>query len=101
MTVFCVLLKKTPVGCKDAATKGAVVNNHSAKCLNFEENTRKSNKDILCLSGSLGLNLHGNETLEEETSKLTQPFPENTGGTDVAHFRGVCTEDVETLEDNV
>ena len=64
------------------------------------ENTRKLYIDKLCPFRALALHLHGNERLEEETTKLFKFFLEKTSRTDPANFRGVCREDIAAVEDN-
>ena len=68
-TIFAALLRDIPMGCKDAVLPESLLRNRSINCLTFEKNTRKPYNDNLCLFRALALHLHGNERLEEETSK--------------------------------
>ena len=70
LTIFAALLRDIPMGCKDAVLPESILRNRSINCLTFEKITRKPYNDDLCLFIALGLHLHGNERLEEETSKL-------------------------------
>ena len=101
VTIFAALLKEVPMICKDTVLPDPLLKTLSLKCLTFEESTRKPYNDNLCLFRALALHLHGNERLEEETSKLFNRFLEKTGGTDPANFRGVCKEDIAPVEDIV
>ena len=74
VTNFTAILKEVPMGCIDTALPGPLLKNHSMKCLSFEENTRKPYDDSIFLLRALGLDLHGIEGLEEETSKLLNLF---------------------------
>ena len=101
--IFAALLKNNPVGCKDTVLPDPLMKTSFVKCLIFEEHTRKPYIDNLCLFRAFALHLHGNERLDEETSKLVIFFLETTGGTDPAIFRGVCMEDkdIAAVEDIV
>ena len=71
LTVFAALLRDIPMSCKDAVLPESLFKNHTISCLTYEQNTKKSYKDNLCLFRALALRLHGNdEGLEEETSKF-------------------------------
>ena len=74
LTIFAALLKDIPMGCKDALLPESLLKNHTVTCLTYEQNTKKPYKDNLCLFRALALHLHGNERLEEETSKLFISF---------------------------
>ena len=69
LTIFAALLKDIPMGCKDAVLPESLLENHTVNCLTYEQNTKKPDKDNLCLFRALALHLHGNERLEEESSK--------------------------------
>ena len=69
-TVFAVLLKDDPSGCKDAVLIKTLLKNHTANCLTYEENTRQPYTDNLYRFLDLALHLHGNQRLEEKTSKI-------------------------------
>ena len=51
------------MGCKDAALPESLLRNPSINCLTYEQNTKKTYKDNLCLLRALALHLHGNERL--------------------------------------
>ena len=67
----------------------------------MKKNTRKPYNDNLCLFRALALHLHGNESLEEETSKLINLFLVNSTNPDPSKFQGVCMDDIPSLEDIV
>ena len=68
-------------------------------CLTSEKNTRQPYNDNLCLFRALGLHLHGNEILEEETSKIFNLFLNNSEEGDVSKFQGVHLSDIPKVED--
>ena len=101
LTTFAALLKDIPMGCKDAVLPESLLRNPSIYCLTFERDTRHPYKDNLCLFRALALHLHGNERLEEETSKLFNLFLVNSTNHDPSKFQGVCMDDIPYVEDIV
>ena len=101
LTIFAALLKDIPMGCKDAVLPESLVRNPSINFLTYEQNTKKTYKDNLCLFRALALYLHGNERLEEETSKLFNLFLVNSTNPDPSKFQGVCMDDIPSVEDIV
>ena len=87
LTFFASLPKDVPMGCKDIVLPAPLSKNHNVNCLTFERNTRQPYNDNLCLFRALALHLHGNETLEEETSKLFNLFLNNCGKEILQSFR--------------
>ena len=98
LTIFAALLRDIPMGCKDAVLPDSLLRYLSIYCLSFERNTRQPYKDNLCLLRALALHLHGNERLEEETSKLFNLFLVNSTNPDPSKFQGVCMDDIPSLE---
>ena len=74
LTVFAALLKDVPMGRKNAVLPEPLLRNGTVNCLTFEENTRQPYNDNLCLFRALALHMHGNQRLEEETSKIFNLF---------------------------
>ena len=68
-------------------------------CLTFGRKTLEPYNDNLCLFRALALQLHGNENLEEETSKNFNPFLNNSEEGDVSKFQGVHLHDIPKIED--
>ena len=101
LTIFAALLRDIPMGCKDAILAESLLRNRSINCLTYEQNTKKPYKDNLCLFRALGLHLHGNERLEEETSKLFNLFLINSTNPDPSKVQGVCMDDIPSVEDIV
>ena len=101
LTIFAALLRDIPMGCKDAVLPEPLLKNHTVNCLTFEKNTREPYKDNLCLFRALALHLHGNERLEEETSKLFNLFLINSPNPDPSKFQGVSMDDIPSVEDIV
>ena len=101
LTIFAALLKDIPMGCKDVVLPESFLKNHTVNCLTYEQNTKKPYKDNLCLFRALALHLHGNERLEEETSKLFNLFLANSTNPDPSKFQGVCMDDIPSVEDIV
>ena len=101
LTIFAALLRDIPMGCKDAVLPESLLRNPSIYCLTFERNTRQPYKDNLCLFRALALHLHGNERLEDETSKLFNLFLVNSTNPDPSNFQGVCMDVIPSVEDIV
>ena len=98
LTIFVSLLKDVPMGCKDTVLPEPILKNHNVNCLTFERNARKAYNDNLCLFRALALHLHGNEKLEEETSKIFK-FPEHCEEGDPSKFQGVHMTDIPKVEE--
>ena len=77
-TIFASLLKNVPMGCKHTVLLEPLLKNHNLNCLTFERNTGQPYIDNLCLFRTLALHLHGNEKLEEESSKIFNFFLNNS-----------------------
>ena len=89
------------MGCKDAVLPESLLRNPSINCLTYEQNTKKTYQDNLCLFRALALHLHGIERLEDETSKLFNLFLVNSTNHDPSKFQGVCMDDIPSVEDIV
>ena len=98
-TIFASLLKDVPMGCKDTVLPEPILKNHNVNCLTFARNTRQPYNDNLCLFRALALHLHGNEKLEEETSKFFIFFLNNCGEGDPSKFQDVHKTDIPKVED--
>ena len=98
LTKFAALLRDIPMGCKDAVLPESLLKNHTVNWLTFEKSTKKPYNDNLCLFKALALHLHGNERLEEETSKLFNRFLVNSTNLDPSKFQGVCMVDIPSVE---
>ena len=66
-----------------------------------KKNTKKTYKDNLCLFRALALHLHGNERLDEETSKLFNLFLVNSTNPDPSKIYRICMDDIPSVEDIV
>ena len=101
LTIFAALLRDIPMSCRDSVLPESLLKNRTVNCLTYEQNTKKPYKDNLCLFTALALHLHGNERLEEETSKLFILFLINSTNSDPSKFQGVCMDDIPSVEDIV
>ena len=101
LTIFAALLRDTPMGCRDAVLPESLLQNHTINCHTYEHNSKKPYKNNLSLSRALALHLHGNERLEEETSKLFNLFLVNSTNPNPSKFQGVCMDDIPSAEDIV
>ena len=99
LTVFAALLKDVPTGCKDAVLPEPLLKNDTINCLTFEENTRQPYNDNLCLFRALALHMHGNQQLEEETSKLFTFFINKMDALSADQFQGVHKNGIPIVED--
>ena len=98
LTVFAALLKDVPMGCKNAVLPELLLKNHTINCLTFEENTRQPYNNNLCLFRALALHMHGNQRLEENTSKLFNLFINKMDGLSPNQFQ-VHMYDIPIVED--
>ena len=98
LTIFAALLRDIPMGCKDAVLPESLLKNHTVNCLTFEKNRRKPYNDNLCLLRALALHLHGNQRLEEKTSKLFNLFLVKSTNPGPSKFQGVCMDDIPSVE---
>ena len=87
------------MGCKDSVLPEPLSKKHNVNCLTFERNTRQPYNDNPCLFRALALHLHGNEKLEEETSKIFNLFLNNSEEGDVSKFQDVHLNDIPKVED--
>ena len=99
LTVFADLLKDVPMGCKNAVLPEPLLKNHTINCLTFEENTRQPYNDNLVLFRAPALHMHGNQWLEEETSKLLKLLVNRMDGLSPNQFQGVHMNDISNVED--
>ena len=99
LTIFAALLKDVPMGCKNAVLPEPLLRNGTINCLTYEEITRQPYNDNQCLFRALALHLHGNQRLEEETSKLFNLFINKMDGLSPNQFQGVHVNDIPTVED--
>ena len=98
-TVFAALLKDVPMGCKDAVLPEALSRNVTINCLTYQEDTRQPYNDNLCLFRALALQMHGNQRLEKETSKLINLFINKMDGLSPNQFQGVHMKDIPIVEE--
>ena len=101
LTIFAALLRNIPMGCKDAILPESLLRIPSINSPTYEQNTKKTYKDNFCLFRAPALHLHGNERLEEETSKLFNLLLVNSTNPDPSKFQGVCMDDIPSVEDIV
>ena len=87
------------MGCKNAVLLEPLLKNHTTNCLTYEENTRQPYNDNLCLFRALALHMHGNQHLEEETSKLFNLFINKMDGLNPNPFQGVHINNIPSVED--
>ena len=101
LKIFAALLRDIPMGCRDAVLPESHLRNPSINCISYEQNTKQAHKDNLCFFRALALHLHGNERLEEETSKFFNLFLINSTNPDPSNFQRVCMDDIQSVEDIV
>ena len=101
LTIFAAPLRDIQMGCKIAVLPESLLENHTVNCLTYEQNTKKPYKDNLCLFKAFALHLHGNERLEEETSKIFNLFLINSTNPYPLMFEGVYMVVFPSVEDIV
>ena len=87
------------MGCKNAVLPEPHLKNYTINCLTFDENTRQPYNDNLCLFCAPALHLHGNQRLEEETSKTFNSFINKIDELSPNQFKGVHMNDSPIVED--
>ena len=98
LTVIAALLKDVPSGSKNAVLPEPLLKNHIINCLTYEEKTGQPYNDNLCLFRAPALHLHGNQRLEEETSKLFKLFINKMDGMSPNEFQGIHMNDIPNVE---
>ena len=99
LTLFAAFHKDVPMGCKNAVLPERLLKNHAINCLTYEKNTKQPYNDSMYLFRALALHLHGNQGLEEETSKFFNSFILKKDGLSPNQFKGVHMNDVPIDED--
>ena len=99
LTVFACNRRDVPTGCKNAVLPELLLVNHTINCLKFEENARQLYTENMCLFRATALHMHGNQRLEEETSKIFSLFINKMDGPSPVHFEGFHMNDIRTAED--
>ena len=99
LTIFAALLKNAPMGCMDAVLPEPLLKKCTIKCLTFEDNTRQPDNDNFCIFCALALHLHGNQRLEEETSKVFNSFINKMDRLSPNQFKGVHMNEILNVED--
>ena len=99
LTLIAALRKDVPMGCKNAVLPELLLRNGRINCLTYEENTRQSYNDNLCLFRALALHFHGTQRLEEETSELFDLFINKMDGLSPNQFQGVHMNVIPTVQD--
>ena len=99
LKVFAAQLKNVPMGCNDTVLPEPLLRKCNVNCLTFERKTWQPYDDNLCLFRALALRLHGNEKLEEETSKTFKLFLNICGEADPSTFQGFHMTDIPKVEE--
>ena len=97
--VFVWLLKDLPMGWKDSVLPEPLMISHNVNCLTIERNTRQPYNDNLCLFRALALHLHGNDKLEEDTSKNINSLFSNCEEGETWKIQGVHMNDIPKVEE--
>ena len=87
------------MGRKDFVLPEPIFKNQNVNCLTYELNTKKPYKDNLCLFRALALHLHGNQRLEEETSKSFKFLWNSYGEAHPSKFQSVHMTDIPKVEE--
>ena len=98
-TIFASLLKDVLMSCKDTVSPEPLLRNGQVNCPTYENNTLQPYNDNFCLFRALALHLHGNKKLEEDTSKNSNIFLNNSEEREVSNFQGNHLNDIPIIED--
>ena len=103
LTVFAVLIKDIAIGFKGTFLPDSISKNCTINCLTSAENTRQPNSvfesNNLCFFRALALQLHGNQQLDETSSKTFNLFISRVEGVTPGQFQGVHKKDITFVED--
>ena len=86
------------MGCKDTVLLEPNLRNCNVNCLTFERSTRQPYNDNICLFTALALHLHGNEKLEEETSKIFKIFRKSSKERDASKIQSVHFNEIPKVD---
>ena len=100
-TVFTVFFKDVSMGCKDAFLPKLQPRNYTVNCFTYEENTRQTYKDNLCLFCAPSPPTHGSQRLEEETVKIFNSFLNRMDGIIRNQIKVVHMNNILVVEDLV
>ena len=101
LTVFAVLLKAAPMGCRDAVLPKPIIKNQLILCPTFKEVAGQPYNDNLCPLRALALHLQWNQRLQEEALKFFKLFNNKIDGLSADQIQGVQINDVHFVEDLV
>ena len=87
------------MGCKDAVLPKHLLKHCRINSLTYEENRGHPYKENLCLFGDFVLHLHGNQRLEEETSKIFNFFSNKMDKLSPNQLKGVHLNNIPFVED--
>ena len=97
VTVFAILLKNIPLGCRNALLPEHLLKKRFINCLTCNQNTC----DILTFFKSLAIQLHRDERSEERTCNVFQLYMKEKGTIESATFQVVCLNDIQTAEETL
>ena len=98
LNCICCFTQRRSYGVQERSFTGLLLRNGTIDCLAFEEDTRQPHNNNLCLFHALPLHMHGNQRLEEGTSKLFILFINKMDGLSPNQFQGVHMNDIPTVE---
>ena len=101
VTVFAILLKNIPMGCRNALLPDHLLKERFNNCLTCNQKPC----DILTFFKSLAIQLHRDKRSEERTCNVFKLYVKEKGKVESATFQGACLNDIqaagETLGINI
>ena len=94
LTVWAVLLKNVPIGCKNAVLPKPLRRSHPINCFRYEANARQPDNFKLCLFRALALNLSATQRLEGNTAETFSLFSSRLEGQSPTQLQGVNMNDI-------
>ena len=92
-------LKTVPMGCKEAVLPKQLLRYCTINCLKFEQNKKQPYNDNLCPFRSVAFHLHGNEKLEDESSKTFILFLSRMDELNPSQFPGLHMNNIPSVDD--
>ena len=94
VTVFAILGKNTPMGCRNALLQDHLLKERYINCLTCNQNTC----DISTFFKSLAIQLHRDERSEKRTCNVFQLFMKEKGKIESVTFQDVSLNDIQTVQ---
>ena len=97
--MFAVLFKDVLLGWKALVLPKLLQRHQTLNGLTYEENTRQPYNNTVTFLKSLALHIHGNQRLEQKTSRIIKAFINTKDRLSPSQFTGVHLDDLPVVEE--